>query len=227
MCSPTCIQFVQTHLSQKDINGKKVLEVGSLDVNGSTRSIIEALHPLNYLGVDIVNGPGVDEICDVTDLVTHFGKESFDVVIATELLEHVRNWRDAMSNIKNALKLNGTLLITTRSKGQMYHGYPFDFWRYEVEDMGKIFSDFSIDVIEKDSRSPGVFFKAHKTTPFVENYNETLELYSIITLRRCRNISNRAFRFSKNVLWPLAVIFDKTVPAFAKNFIKKILSGIM
>jgi SAM-dependent methyltransferase len=175
----SCIDFGKRMLKKNDVYGKHVLEVGSMDVNGSLRPIVEVMRPAIYIGVDIQKGRKVDMICSAYDLIEIFGYESFDVVISTEMLEHVKAWQKAISNMKNVLKHNGILLITTRSKGFPYHEYPSDYWRYEVSDMEKIFSDFTIEAIEKDTQEPGVFLKARKPMDFNEKDLSAYKLYAI------------------------------------------------
>lgn len=222
MCNKACIQFGESHLSKAEVMGKKIIEVGSIDVNGSLRDSIGNLQPLSYLGVDIADGPGVDEICDINHLINRYGKESFDVVISTELLEHVRNWRNAVSNLKNILKPNGILLLTTRSKLFPYHGYPFDFWRYEVEDMEEIFSDLAIEIIERDPLAPGVFVKAHKPVDFSERDLKDHGLYSILRGRRCTNIHEFDILRSKAKRLP-RLMLSRILPTQVKASIKRVI----
>jgi SAM-dependent methyltransferase len=197
MCNASCVIFGATQLSRAQVEGRKVLEVGSLDVNGSLRPIVELWNPAEYLGVDVEEGPGVDLICSAERIVDVFGRESFDIVISTELLEHVRDWRKVISNVKHVCRRNGIILITTRSCGFAYHGYPSDFWRFELADIRGMFSDCRLDALETDRSAPGVLVKATKPEDFVEKDLADYEVYSILVHRRVKELNEdilRAFR---------------------------------
>jgi SAM-dependent methyltransferase len=178
--------------------------VGSLNVNGSLRSLIEPHQPSLYLGVDVAHGLGVDEICDIHELVPRYGRDRFDVVVCTELLEHVKEWRSGISNLKNVLRKGGILCVTTRSKGFPYHGYPNDFWRYDPDDFKVIFSDFFIEHLTSDPSAPGVFLKAHKQAPFREARIDSHRLYSVLKNKRCGDVNpfdiflHKTLRFARS-----------------------------
>ncbi len=188
-----CILFGAINLKKDEIEGKRIIEIGSRDVNGSLRPLIESYRPKHYIGVDIIPGSGVDITCDVKNLVSKFGKQTFDVIISTELLEHVRDWRLAIHNIKNVCKPNGIILLTTRSYGFGYHGYPYDFWRYQIEDMKYIFQDYIIEKSEKDPQK-GVFIKAIKPKNFVEKDLSDCKLYSIVVNKRVKELCDKDLR---------------------------------
>lgn len=155
------MQFLRDHLGRGEVFGRDVLEVGSQDVNGSPRTVICPLGPRTYYGVDFCDGKGVDVVLPVDDLVSRFGHASFDLVVSTEMLEHAKDWRTAVRQMKQALKPGGFLVISTRGPGFPYHGHPHDYWRYTVADFHAIFSDMKILVCKEDA-SPGVLFKAFK-----------------------------------------------------------------
>ena len=189
MCHVAVIEFFIENVEKEEFWNKRVLEVGSKYVNGSVRPFIERFcSPKEYLGIDIEYGRFVDLILPAEKLVDCFGPESFDVVIATELLEHVQNWRLVVSNLKDVLKRGGHIYITTRSRGFPFHAYPYDFWRYEINDMQMIFSDFEILKLIKDHEAPGVFLKARKPFNYIPNNLQDIALYSMILGRRTTSI---------------------------------------
>lgn len=207
MCNSSCIDFGKANLGEEDIRGKSVIEVGSLDVNGSLRPAIQSFGPSSYIGVDIQAGRGVDRICKVEDLVGAFGAKSFDLVICTELLEHVVDWSKAIHNLKEIVKPLGRLLITTRSREFEYHGYPFDFWRYEAADMEFIFSDFDIKGLKNDPEAPGIFVAARKPLDFIENKVNRYKLHSMLLNRRSSIMENSLYWAM--VFLPLCKILGK------------------
>ncbi len=230
MCNTACVKFVQHHLTKEEIQGRSVLEVGALDVNGTVRPAVEALGPAEYIGVDIETGPGVDEVCDAHELVERFGDSRFDILISTELLEHVRNWRKVISGFKQVLKPGGLLILTTRSEGHPYHGYPWDFWRYEPDDMKVLFADFDIERIDPDRLEPGVFVKARKPVDFREQDLARHNLYAVIQGHRVRAVTwldvlkfrvthrtRRVFARTRYLAWEALC---RMAPASLKRFVK-------
>jgi SAM-dependent methyltransferase len=183
------LDFFMRSVDCEEFAGRRVLEVGSKFVNGSVRPLIERFcRPREYVGVDIEAGKYVDVVLPAERLVEYFGLESFDAVISTEVLEHVFDWRTVVNNIKAVLKPGGFIYITTRSRGFPYHAYPHDYWRYEIEDMEKIFGDFEIIALEKDWEAPGVFLKARKPTSWSPNDLSQIELYSMVVGRRTKEL---------------------------------------
>jgi len=105
------LEFFIENTQKEEFENKRILEVGSRYVNGSVRPLIEKFfNPKEYIGVDIEKGKFVDVVCDAENLVDYFGRETFDVVISTELLEHVKDWRKVINNMKEVLKPNGYIL---------------------------------------------------------------------------------------------------------------------
>ncbi len=180
MCNPACLSFGESQITREDAESKRVIELGAYNVNGSLRAYVESFNPESYTGVDLQSGPGVDLVMDVEMLPTRFEPKNFDLVISTEMLEHVRNWKIVIATMKLLLKPGGKLIITTRSEGFPFHEYPGDYWRFSVEDMQEIFSDFIDVVVKADPSEPGVFVSARKP---IKGYRprklEDIKLYSM------------------------------------------------
>jgi len=95
-------------------------------------------------------------------------------------MEHVRDWRGVIHNIKGVVRPGGTVVVTTRSPGFPFHGFPFDYWRYRPDDMRAIFGDMVIEALEDDPLSPGVFVKMRKPEPFEERDLRSHALHSML-----------------------------------------------
>lgn len=160
------MQYLRNKVTQAEIQGKAVLEIGSYNVNGTARDVIIPFAPKQYLGIDQGPGPGVDRVLDASNIVTALGENSFDVVLSTEMLEHARDWRKAVVNMKAVTKPGGLLFVTTRGPGFPFHGFPDDHWRFTVEDFRRIFMDMEILDVAPDPEAPGVFIKCRKPLNF-------------------------------------------------------------
>ena len=97
-------------------SGCRVLDIGSLDLNGNNRYLFENY---KYLGVDVGYGDNVDIVCPGHKIID---KERFDIVISTECLEHDCYWEETLNNMVLLTKPNGLLLLSCATTGRPEHG---------------------------------------------------------------------------------------------------------
>jgi hypothetical protein len=92
---------------------KRVLDVGSLDVNGTNKDLFWFC---SYTGIDIIEGKNVHKVSTVID----FKSTPFDVVISTEMLEHDKDWQGSLQAMYKLTKK--LLIITCATTGRPEHG---------------------------------------------------------------------------------------------------------
>lgn len=95
-----------------------LLEIGSRDVNGSLRDLID-VPPSEWTGIDLDAGPGVDVVASGHD----FGEdEAYATVVSSECLEHDPGWDLTIRNAVRVLRPGGLLLLTCATTGRHEHG---------------------------------------------------------------------------------------------------------
>lgn len=106
--------------------GDAILEVGSLDVNGSCREIFEG-H--DYLGIDWSPGPGVDIAIDGYDWNGVISDGYYDIVISAQAMEHDPKFWLTLANIAKATKPGGHVCIIVPRRWDE-HRHPVDCYRF-------------------------------------------------------------------------------------------------
>lgn len=140
-----------------------VLEFGSLDINGSVRSVCQDKTDY-YLGVDIVHGPGVDVVGDASI----FGDvRQYDVVICCEVFEHTPKWPIIVNNAYDNLVQGGLFVTTMAGIGRAPHSAfderpirDFEYYQNISEDelsscLGK-FSFMETNTLGNDTRGRAI-----------------------------------------------------------------------
>lgn len=138
-------------LAQEQGDGLRVLDVGSLDVNGTYRPLIEA-RGWSYTGLDIRPGPNVD-VVTVDPYHYPLQENGFDIVLSGSTMEHVAEiWRWA-PELARVLKPGGLLVILTHHCFPL-HRYPADYWRIMPDGMGYLFdmcgslTEYDIEMVD-------------------------------------------------------------------------------
>ncbi len=126
--------FFQTYAKQGD--SISVVDVGAQNVNGSLRQACPA--HCKYIGVDFVDGEGVDVVLD-DPYQLPFRDESVDIVVSSSCLEHSEMFWLLFLEMLRVLKPNGLLYLNVPTNGS-FHRYPVDCWRFYPDSAGALVS---------------------------------------------------------------------------------------
>ena len=108
--------FVKSQLPEFFTN-KKVLDVGSGDINGNNRFLFDNCE---YHGNDVFAANNVTIVSKTSALP--FGPETFDTIISTECFEHDPEYSESFQKILSMLKPGGLFLFTCATTGRHEHG---------------------------------------------------------------------------------------------------------
>lgn len=124
--TPNILQWLRDNVIQHINSDTNLLEIGSLNVNGSPRSVMPTS---KYTGVDRVAGRGVD-VVDIAEKYLITKTWQFDAVVACECYEHDPRWWITDDLAKSALKDKGLYIVTAPAIGFPFHDYGGDYYRF-------------------------------------------------------------------------------------------------
>lgn len=109
----------------KDLSSKRVLDVGSMNVNGCLKPIF--IDAKEYIGLDQSEGRNVDIVGSSHDIP--FEDSCFDIVVSSSCFEHDDMFWVTFLEMCRVLKQGGFIYTMAPSCGP-YHAYPVDNWRF-------------------------------------------------------------------------------------------------
>lgn len=130
-------------------HGADVLSVGA---GGEVNQLLKGFAEKNrfdVLSFDIDPSRGPDLIGDICSY--DFGGRQFDVIVMSEVLEHLHSPHLGIKNIYAALKENGRLLLTTPFILPL-HDRPTDYYRFTRYGLAYLLREFrAVNIVERNS----------------------------------------------------------------------------
>ncbi|WP_396144700.1 class I SAM-dependent methyltransferase [Flavobacterium sp.] len=155
---PTILSFfinnnflIRKSIRKAIIKNSKHLKGALLDFGCGTKPYKKLfLNVDNYIGVDY-KIEGREESQKTVDFfydgkVIPFKNQEFDSILSTEVLEHVFNIEEILSELNRVLKINGHALITTPFMWEE-HEMPYDFARYTTPALEYLYQKHGFEII--------------------------------------------------------------------------------
>jgi len=114
-----------------------------LDVGSTWKPYRHLFNPnCEFFTADITDPPShvVDYVIEGAHYMPMISDASFDVVLCTQVLEHVPDPAAVLAECARVLRPGGTLLLSTHGVFH-WHAYPNDYWRWTSEGLAKILGE--------------------------------------------------------------------------------------
>lgn len=134
--------------------GKRVLDCGSLDVNGSLKDLFT---DCEYIGIDIHPGNNVHVVIKAHE----YWAPKFDTLVSAEMLEHDEYYQLSLQHMYHLLKPGGLMAISAAGKGRAEHGNHGENWGTSP--------DYYRNLLEEDIR--GIFDLDSAFSEYAIEYN--------------------------------------------------------
>jgi hypothetical protein len=130
-------EYIERHA---DKLGDDVLEVGSrMTIPNAWWIINRDLAKGQWLGIDMQEGAGVDQVVDIHSPPAEWSGR-FSGVLCSEVLEHVaRPWL-ALPKLREIMQPGGWIVVTTLTSFPI-HGFPDDYYRYTPSGLKLLLED--------------------------------------------------------------------------------------
>ena len=128
-----------------DYENLDILEIGSgsISINQSAEHIF--INAKLFVQTDVNKSYG-HKYLDITNEIQI--EEKFDLVLCTNVLEHIFDVTSAIKNLNYLLKEKGNLVVSVPFIYPL-HDEPEDFWRFTEHALKNLFSDFKILTIKR------------------------------------------------------------------------------
>lgn len=99
-----------------------------------------------YLGLDLGEGERVDaQLRD--DFTADLPDASADIVVSTQVLEHVPEPQAYLAECRRLLAADGKLILSTHGHWR-FHPHPDDYWRWTSQGLRRLLGDAGFDVAD-------------------------------------------------------------------------------
>src|SRR5436190_5725936 len=134
-------------------SGASVLEIGSMEWNGSVRSFFAGVG--KYIGVDHASGPGVDVVRRAEETV--FCPGAFDTLVCLSLFEHDPSWKASFEHNLQWLREGGLAFVCWGAEGNLRH--PPEPWaQVPVQEFMDAARGWPVEIVDS-------FFECDRFTP--------------------------------------------------------------